>query len=256
MFISDLDNTLIYSNPQNGICVEWKDGREMSYMTKEAYDLLCSMLNRECFQFIPCTARSKELTMRIEFIKKYQPRYMICDHGGSIYINGIREKAWDKYLEKFLSKSNLSKMIKTTKSILNENNITYRKISSNVDLYFVISFHQKETAGQANEIIKKQFDPIGYRLVCQGRKIYCLPLGLDKSIALKYLIDTYRIKDFITAGDSIFDESFTALGDSILLPSHASFHHMNACRMEKDGIYSGEELIEKLYQLEFGRKLK
>lgn len=67
-FISDLDRTLIYSkraiqesDPEyckNLIPIEYKDGRVISYMNKNAYDKLQKLIQYEEFKFLPCTMRT------------------------------------------------------------------------------------------------------------------------------------------------------------------------------------------------------
>lgn len=250
IFVSDLDNTLIYSDPQGGVCVEWKDSREMSYMTAKACELVQSLLKQKDFQFIPCTARSRELAMRIGFIQEYSPKFMICDQGGSVYVNGIRDENWDSLVAGLVPSRKLEHLAEKTEKMLRENGISYRGISKSLNLYFVISFHQKEDAETVYPLFKPYFEAEGFRPVLQGRKLYVMPPKLDKSTALEYLGTAYGVREFVTAGDSIFDKKFTALGSQILLPGHATFRHPDAFLMEKKGIHGGEELLELLCRLE------
>jgi len=69
LFVSDLDNTLIYSykrdiGPQKRL-VEVKEGKELSFMTEYSCRLLCQIADRCCF--VPATTRSLEQYGRIRF---------------------------------------------------------------------------------------------------------------------------------------------------------------------------------------------
>ena len=50
------------------------------------------------FLFIPCTARNFQQTSRVEFIKKLP--YMVCDLGGSVYVDGKPDYRWKTLLRK------------------------------------------------------------------------------------------------------------------------------------------------------------
>ncbi|MDE7294517.1 MAG: HAD family hydrolase, partial [Oscillospiraceae bacterium] len=68
IFLSDLDNTLIFSykkmSPDN-LCVETKEGKKLSYMTHEGGRLFREMTEK--MRFIPITTRSVEQYSRIIF---------------------------------------------------------------------------------------------------------------------------------------------------------------------------------------------
>lgn len=95
-FISDLDRTLIYSkraiqesDPEyckNLIPIEYKDGRVISYMNKNAYDKLQKLIQYEEFKFLPCTMRTLQQTQRISFIKDV--KYYFTDGGINLYKKG------------------------------------------------------------------------------------------------------------------------------------------------------------------------
>lgn len=83
----------------------------------------------------------------------------------------------------------------------------------------------------------------------QDRKLYIIPKKLNKAIAMQYLIKTYELKNIITSGDGKVDKDFTKLGQKILLPKAAQFHHLGETRMIYDGILGGEEIIDQLLTL-------
>lgn len=241
-FISDLDNTLIYSR-QKGVCVEYLKEKELTYMTPIAKRIFSALLREQNFLFIPCTARSYEQTSRVEFVQHLP--YLICDMGGSIYIHGHLDEEWEQIQQKKGCRNPAA--IEAEKMWVQKHlHIPYQKIHSNRDLFFVVAFANKEIAKQAWEQIKGRSGfYLQYHL--QGRKLYCTPTGLDKSRAVEYLKKKYLLENVYTAGDSFFDEDFTKLGVP-LLPAHAEFSY-GGFRTEYVGMKAGEEIIRELSRL-------
>lgn len=243
-FISDLDHTLIYSHQKEGTCVEFLDGQGLTYMTPAAKNDFYELLEQKDFLFIPCTARNFQQASRVEFVKEVP--YMICDLGGSIYANGKLDDTWTSILRERNYSNSIA--IETEKEwIQTYLNIPYIKLHCTQDLFFVLVFKDKEVAGMAWKKIKRRKNPnIKYHL--QGRKIYCIPVRLDKMNAVKYLMEQYHIENVYTSGDSVFDEAFTKIGTS-LLPAHATMVYKTGYRTKETGMQGGEELIKQLKEL-------
>lgn len=246
-FISDLDKTLIYSKKENQICVERKNDKPITYMTKEAVKLLKRLLCHENFYFIPCTLRSYEQTTRIDFIKGL--KYMICDNGASIYINNKIDSNWDKEVSKIINKKEVVLLKEKMETIINDNNINIYMLKSNRDSFISIIFYSKEDAEKDLEKILSIVDESKFNIFKQGKKTYVVPKGLNKSIAVKYLKEHYGIKNIITSGDSNVDDKFVELGDYQIIPSHAIFRTKECIVTENEGIEAGEELLKNVYNI-------
>ena len=80
-FITDLDRTIIHSKHSGYRCVEKLGDREITYMTDYAYEKLHELLKIEEFMFIPCTMRNINQTLRVDFIRCYNPKIIICTNG-------------------------------------------------------------------------------------------------------------------------------------------------------------------------------
>lgn len=252
-FISDLDQTLIYSKRNVNIdnkqvkCVEYKDEEEITYMTNAAYQNFDKLLSSNDFVFIPCTLRNFNQTMRISFIQTHLPQFMICDNGGNIYINGIQDINYRKKIEKIIDISQLVKTKKEIETIISDGYVKYDN-----NTFLTCIFKTKEIAeNQVPKIMNQIETPNLFSYDLQNRKFYIVPKNLDKSIAVQYLINHYYLKNIITSGDGKVDEKFTELGQEILLPIHSNFHHISEKRMNYEGILGGEEIIENLMNLTF-----
>ena len=252
-FISDLDQTLIYSKRNINInnkqvkCVEYKDEKEITYMTNTAYQNFDKLLSSNHFVFIPCTLRDFNQTMRISFIQNHLPQFMICDNGGNVYINGKQDRYYRKKIEKIINQKELEFIKDKIETIISDGYVKYDNQTA-----LTCIFNTKEIAEkQVPQIMKQIETPEDFSYDLQNRKFYINPKNLNKSIAVQYLIQNYHLENIITSGDAKVDEKFTELGQEILLPIHANFHHISEKRMNYEGILGGEEIIENLINLTF-----
>lgn len=249
-FVSDLDRTLIYSKRNINVdkediqCVEYIDDRSITYMTKVAYQKFLTLITNSEFMFIPCTLRSFEQTSRITFIQEYLPHFIICDNGGRIYIDGKEDFT---YRNQIMNNVDLKKLEEYKPKI--EKMIVDGYVKYDNQSFLTCIFKSKETAEmQMNNILNK-LDMTLFSYDLQDRKLYIIPKKLNKAIAMQYLIKTYELKNIITSGDGKVDKDFTKLGQKILLPKAAQFHHLGETRMIYDGILGGEEIIDQLLTL-------
>ena len=241
--ISDLDSTLIYSRQPNHKIVEYYEGRPITFMTQTAFDTLERLVAYPNFQLIPCTLRSFEQTMRVEFIKKNMPKYMICDDGASIYINGVLDKDYQNYL----SANNILKtdMVAEMKTILEKSTGTH--VKDNRMSFLVVIYPCHETAIFQFDYVKNLMKDYPVMVERQGRKIYVLPHGLGKEVAVQYLKDIHNIEPTFTSGDGFVDEMFVKMGVNPLVPGHAFFDYEN--KMKTTGIMAGERILQEVERM-------
>lgn len=244
VFFTDLDKTIVYSRESNHVCVEYKGDEEITYMTLNAKNLLNKLLCKENITIIPCTLRSFEQTSRIEFISNTLTPFLICDNGFSIYNKGNLDESWDSYMQSQLKAYPNNETFDTINQFVKDNNIPIRQIKSNRNAFFTIIFQCKSDAElYANKVIE-QVDPTLYKFELQGRKLYIIPLFLDKVLALNYLKREFSHDVILTAGDSKVDENFIKEGDIMILPNHSELNIMGARRTNSIGINAGEEILE------------
>ena len=240
--ITDMDKTIVYSKAEteDAVCVETdKKGRPITYMTKPASEQLKKLLTWDNFNLIPCTLRSIEQVSRIHFIDKCNT--IICDNGGSIYVNGTIDSEWDKKIESIIDKNDVHKRRDMAESYAKEHNIEIYRIKSNRDCFVSVIFYSLTTAQAHVKEFMKLF-PDTYDVHNQGKKIYFVPKGLNKKIAVDYITEKSQ-GTIITAGDSSVDECFVGAGDINITPLHATFKKNNVITTKTSGIKAGEEII-------------
>ncbi|MGL4741054.1 MAG: HAD family hydrolase [Sarcina sp.] len=236
-FITDLDRTIIHAKNKGFRCVEFIGDREITYMTQESYLKLNTMLENKKINFIPCTMRNIEQTLRVDFIKKYSPKIIICTNGAQIFIDGKLDEVWNNKMKSLISFEQVEHNINFIKSF----GLEYDEIRNIEGFYITIKCNTKKEANKNFEFLNDKFEN-NLNILHIGIKIFIIDKNIDKVFAVKYVVDNYNMKNVITSGDSIVDYNFTTIGKSIL-PKHASFKHKNSYITEKEGITSTEDIL-------------
>ena len=220
LFASDLDNTLIHSykaaGPQD-ICVEVKSGKQLSFMAAEAF-LLLKEINKRCV-FVPVTTRSIEQYLRIDL--GVSPRYAVAAHGAVLLVDGKIDEQW----------------IYETRQMLNVN---LPKFSENefifdvrdVDGFFTAA--KSKSPQDAVAYLHSVVDTRQFKICAVYNKVYVLPNGLDKGLALERLRKRLRPKTVICAGDSLFDIPMLSIADTAIIPGTLKWRNENALILDAD----------------------
>ncbi|MGL4990471.1 MAG: HAD family hydrolase [Sarcina sp.] len=239
-FITDLDRTIIHAKNKGFKCVESDNEKEITYMTRNSYYKFLEILKNKNLIFIPCTMRNKKQTLRIDFIKNYNPDYMICTNGAQIYNKGILDETWEAKIRELIKKKDIKKQIDYIKGL----DIRCQEIRNIEDFYITIKCLDKEDANFTYNVLKDKFEA-SIKIMKIGVKIFIINKNINKIYAVDYLINKVGIKKLVTSGDSEADKEFTTRGKAIL-PKHASFSHENACITKQEGIYATECIIDYL----------
>lgn len=212
IFASDLDNTLIhsYKTAKSGdICVEVKDGKELSFMSPQTHLLLKDIAER--YIFLPVTTRSLEQYLRIDLGVK--PKYAVIAHGALLLVDGKTDEAWSVETRKLL-KSPLPKLDSTVVSDTLLYDIRY------VENFFI--FAKSEEPIKAVEylktILKTRIDQELFEIYAVHNKVYIFPVGLNKGVAVNRLKNRLQIQRVMCAGDSKLDIPMLETADIAIVP--------------------------------------
>ena len=210
VFATDLDNTLIYSQKkaaEKSCCVEWKEGRELSYMTEESYEKLQKINeNKEIF-VIPVTTRSLEQYQRIKLLEK-GPKLALVANGGILLVDNKIDEKWRQETLEIISESR-EDLEKAWLYLEKDENRNFEL--RNIDDMFLFTKSEKPT--DTIEGLEKILNPLQVSVIENYNKIYVMPRVLNKGLAIKRL-KNYLIKDYfknnqifsiLSAGDSSFD---------------------------------------------------
>lgn len=213
LFLSDLDNTLIFSYKklsEKDMCVEKKDGKNLSYMTYHSAELFGDIVRR--LTFIPVTTRSAEQYGRIFFPNGFRPKYAVIDNGANLLINGVPDKAWRSGFESIINDS--LPEIRECEKYLAECGEVYFDIRFVDDSFLFTKCHNSERVlKELSEAVKLT----STKLYTNGDKLYAIPMGISKKSALERLRDRLDEDFIIAAGDSLFDEDMLSAADLAII---------------------------------------
>ena len=213
LFASDLDNTLIHSHLKvkpGDICVEIKDGKELSFMSPKAHELL-RVIRTRC-RFVPVTTRSLEQYRRLSFPGDTPLEYALVSHGALLLVNGQVDEPWARESQERL---------KDCLPLLE----LYRKHLAGLfpdcrtsDGFFI--FAKSENSKNAALELKAMVNPRLFSVCGVYNKVYIFPRRLSKGGAVKRLL--LRLGEpegpLVCAGDSRLDLSMLRIADKAIVP--------------------------------------
>ena len=200
IFFTDIDNTLIFSkkrSPKNAVCVEYKDGQPLSFMTERSIELYKTLFKK--ITVVPVTTRSTEQFMRIEHIKN--SHYAIVSNGAKLFIDGIEDKEWKDYYKACVESCMpvFEKCKNTLKKFFPLCNV---RMADNIFLYSRLDDESKKAFEILSDLCKND----NVNISESHGKIYVIPSEIGKGKAVKRFIEKYKFSGkTVSAGDSLMD---------------------------------------------------
>ncbi len=216
IFNSDLDNTLIYSYKHNisdeKICVEIYNGREISFMTRNSYELLKKVVKKVLF--VPTTTRTIEQYGRIDLGIGVSKFALVCN-GGVLLENGKEDKEW--YKESLRLISVCFEELRKAEKVLFEDKHRCFDVRNISGLFIFTKSNEPFISAHG---LKRVLDLSLVDVFENGIKIYVVPKKLSKGMALKRFKEKINGDTFIAAGDSEFDISMIKEADFGIVPNY------------------------------------
>jgi len=250
----DLDRTLIYSRGALGlarqdrpdlICVEYYQGRPLSFMTARAADLFRELC--EVAAVVPATTRTRAQFSRIA-LPGPAPRYAIAANGGHLLDGGEPDLAWNAAVTKTLRAASapLEQVWDHVRTVCSPAFTSTVRRADDLFVYAVV----ERTAmpdGLLAELTAWAGE-LGWSVSLQGRKLYVVPLTLTKSAALAEVARRTGADVVLAAGDSLLDRDMLAAADAAIRPGHGELHESDwraehVVSTRNSGVLAGEELL-------------
>lgn len=214
MFCCDLDNTLMYSwrRPlkEKKQCVEWLDGREISYMTEAATEGLKRL--REKLLFVPLTTRTPEQYQRIVFPGGVPELALVCN-GGILLEKGEIVQDWHRKSLELIH--NCCGEMERGKVILEKD--VYRSLDVRW-IQGLFLFTKSERPDELGERLRETLDLEQVEVFVSRKKIYVIPKVLHKGMALERLRKRLGAETVFAAGDGELDLPMLAAADFAAAP--------------------------------------
>lgn len=263
LFASDLDQTLIYSHKtfiskeidEQIRPVERLDERFISYMTQNALMALREISQRVLF--VPVTTRTKLQYQRINFLAydiTYQ--YAVTSNGGTIFSDGVEDQDWSQLIlsgrDKCLAVEDL---IHKFDEIAHPSWVIKDSGKLADDLFYYCLIEREKIPVTELAAFKIWANENHWELSVQGRKLYLVPLNINKKAAIQFIKAKEGMSCVVAAGDSLLDLEMLKAADLALAPAHGelySLYRQGGVGLEKlkfthkSGIEAAEEILESV----------
>lgn len=249
LFVSDLDNTLIYSYKRDigadRVCAEVYEGRQVSFMTRKSRVLL-NQINRT-MHFVPVTTRSVQQYARIRFGDAWSPHLALAANGGVLLRDGVSDPDWYKASRDLIAPAQPA--LRQAETVLEDDPDRTLDVRR-VDGLFV--FTKSADVPRTLSRLRDALDLTHVELFQNGVKVYVVPRVLDKGTGVRRLREYFPQARVFAAGDSRFDLPLLAAADTAFCPEgldYAGFPGQTVVTVsQKAGVFSDvvlEHLAEK-----------
>lgn len=255
----DLDRTLIYS--KNGLWLEGADkdappmvvsevydGAPLSYMTRTAEELLRKVA--VAATFVPVTTRTRAQYERVQ-LPGPVPEYAITSNGGVLLHHGVPDPHWQGHLTERIAAE--CTPLATIEAHLGDpaHEGWILRVRRAEDL-FVYAIIDRLAMPEAFLVELEAFcTAAGWTVSVQGRKLYCVPVPINKRDTLAEVALRTGAGKVIAAGDSLLDADMLTHADIAFRPAHGELHDAgyraeNLRLTSVRGILAGEEMLRRI----------
>lgn len=255
----DLDRTLIYSRNALWLTGEDKDapamvvaevydGAPLSYMTRAAQELLLEV--KAAAAFVPATTRTQAQYERVR-LPGPVPEFAVTSNGGVLLHHGVPDEAWNAQLTARMAAS--CAPLEEIEAYLDNPGFApwILRLRRAEDLFVYAIIDRAAMPEPFMDALVELCAAAGWGVSVQGRKLYCVPLPINKSDALAEVTRRTGAASVIAAGDSLLDRDMLAGADLAFRPIHGELHdagwlasHLRLTSVP--GILAGEEILRKI----------
>ncbi len=227
LFFLDLDDTLFQTRHKNP-AGKWAatradDPERISYMTP-AQSALWELFSQAPHGLvIPVTARDLR-QFRNTFLAGHPAiSQAVLYFGGLILRDGRADPEWRAHIQSLQQTLDtpVAELWKAAREVL-ANRAGFRLYD--VDGYYLAVKAARDCPERLREEVFASLSellPSGYALHRNGRALSLYPRGMDKQHAVAYLVEKYRPRLTLGAGDSLSDLSFMQCCDFLLIPQNS-----------------------------------
>ena len=216
-FAVDLDNTLIYSYKKNlsrRVCVEWKEEKELSYMTPTAHNLLKEAVRRG--EIVPLTSRSVEQYRRISFFPGYQFPFALVCNGAILLRDGEIDEKWREESLRMVEPA-MGEVEKARQILETDPDINFEIRLIDGLWLFTKSENPKQTISRLQNALNGEL----VWIMDYKEKINVVPHSIDKGEGLRRFMEFRGDYHAVCAGDSVFDLPMLKKAKTAVIPDVA-----------------------------------
>ncbi|AIY02281.1 hypothetical protein ART_2682 [Arthrobacter sp. PAMC 25486] len=255
----DLDRTLIYSknalwltgadkDAPAMVVAEVYDGAPLSFMTRTAQELLLEL--KSAAVFVPVTTRTQAQYERVQ-LPGPVPDYAVTSNGGVLLHHGVPDAHWNAQLTARMAAA--CAPLETIEAHLSNPDFApwILRLRRAEDLFAYAIIDRAVMPDSFLADLVELCAGAGWGVSVQGRKLYCVPLPINKSDALAEVARRTGSGTVIAAGDSLLDQDMLAAADLAFRPLHGELHDAgwlasNLRLTSVRGVLAGEEILREI----------
>lgn len=248
MVLCDLDGTIVHSARRVDVAdragatvVERYEGRDVGFMSAEAWDLL-KHLQRRC-SFVPVTARTIRQFRRIVLPEKPTVAVVAC--GAIVLIDDAPDPLWEAEVDRLIRDSGTdAKAVAAEMAALD---VTEPPRIGDERFAFV-----RVRPGSDVRAFEAWSTERGWRIVRQDGRIYALPAALSKQSAVGRVAEICDAEPFLALGDGMMDAELLASTPHALTPIEGHLWRSgwrSGTPVLGDGLAGTEALLRKALDL-------
>lgn len=257
---SDLDRTLIYSpsalalpmpdaEAPRLLCVELYEARPLSFVTETAAAGIAAL--NEAGALVPVTTRTPAQYLRVH-LPGPTPKFAITANGGRLLRDGVEDLDYSAALASRLAGAAApfaevwAHLSAEADSDAGRGFIDKHRSAEDLFCYAVVQRSAMPAAWLAD--LTGFCTDRGWAVSVQGRKVYCVPAGLSKGLALREVASILGVTSTLAAGDSLLDRELLEAADHAIRPAHGELHDIgwtapNLAVTSTNGVLAGEEIV-------------
>ncbi|MRN55315.1 HAD family hydrolase [Paenibacillus monticola] len=259
IYASDLDRTLIYSLSAIGVPedspglvpAEIIEGRTVSYISKQTLDQLKELTSS--IIFMPVTTRTIQQYKRINlFQETIIPDYAITSNGGNILHRGVIDKDWRASVGRLVERGSATaeEVEVLVRSVVREEWMISERYCD--ELFYTFVVHRDLLPMDEITHLADRLYSLGWKVSLQGRKLYVVPVAVNKSDAIIHVRRTVHSEPMVASGDSLLDKGLLDSADYCIAPCHGEiFAEQQSGLVEskylftkRSGVFAGDEIVQ------------
>ncbi|WP_427015942.1 HAD family hydrolase [Pseudarthrobacter sp. P1] len=258
----DLDRTLIFSGKALALAgpdhqtpalvvAEIYEGAPLSYMTRESESLIAQI--KASATFVPATTRTVAQYSRVQ-LPGPASEYAITTNGGVLLHHGEPDAQWQDHVRSRVERE--SAPLREIEAYLGRPEfspwVPRMRRAEELFVYAIIdrlAMPEEFVAG-----LVAFCAAAGWTVSLQGRKLYCIPVPINKATALAEVRRRTNAGYVIAAGDSLLDQDMLQDATAAFRPRHGELHvtgygapHLRVTKHA--GALAGEEILRGISQL-------
>lgn len=213
MVVADIDGTIIHSarrcaDTAQLVVVETYEGRDVGFMTDGGWSALATL--QSIASFVPATARTERQYARLRFPSP--PPIAVVEAGAVVLVNGVASDAWARHVTSALDATG------TTPSTV-ARRMSRLKLAEDVRIGDQALVHARLATGHGLESFGHWCADRNWRIVRQDGRLYALPEGIDKSLAVDWVVRNSGGAVVAAAGDGLMDIALLASAPLAFTPA-------------------------------------